>query len=111
MLTIPSKSTPSDATSLFIRNLCFAPLHRKEEITVIGIDAMLHFSPKKDRDGLVVDVDDFTFFCHLIPIIRREPIGSLLLAILLIYGVTFVMRPSIVGYTAGSIDVLPGGVP
>jgi hypothetical protein len=62
MLTIASKATPADATSFLIEDLRFAPLHSQEEVTVIGVDAMLNLRPEEDPDRVVVHVDGLAIF-------------------------------------------------
>ena len=48
VLTIRGKATPADAIPLFIHDLGLSPLHRQVEVAVIGVDAVLYFSPQKD---------------------------------------------------------------
>jgi hypothetical protein len=47
MPAITSKTTPTNAISFFILDLCFTPLHRQVEVALLSIDAMLYFSPQK----------------------------------------------------------------
>ena len=64
VLTIPSKTTPANAIPFFILDLCFAPLHRQVEVAVIGVNAVLHFRPQEDLDGLTIYIDSFAIFDH-----------------------------------------------
>jgi hypothetical protein len=62
MLTIASKTTPSDATSFLIEDLRFAPLHSQEEVTVISVDAMLNLRPEENPDGVIIYIDSLAVF-------------------------------------------------
>ena len=120
VLTIPSKTTPANATPCFIHDLCLAPLHRQEEVAVIGVDTVLHFRPQKDLDGLIVYIDGLTVFGHCYSRRREEAGGASSIYIdapdrlrychaesvttSVSYG-SFMMRPWIVGYTEGLIAV------
>jgi hypothetical protein len=42
MLTIAGKTTPTDGTALFVKDLCLAALNRQVEVAVISIDAVLN---------------------------------------------------------------------
>jgi len=64
MLTITSKTTPANAISFFILDLGFTPLYRQEEVAIISVDAVLHFRPKEDLDGMIVYKDGFPIFGH-----------------------------------------------
>lgn len=65
MLSIASKTTPTYPVSIFIHYFCFTPLHCQKEITVVGIDAMLHLRPEKNPDWLVVHIDGFAIRGHV----------------------------------------------
>jgi len=64
VLTIPGETTPADASPNIIDDLRLTPLHRQVEVAVIGIDTVLNLSPKENGDGLVIDIDSFTFIGH-----------------------------------------------
>ena len=64
MLAITSKTTPTNAVSPHVQNLDIPALHRQEELAVIGVDAVLHFRPQKDLDGLIIYKDSFPIFGH-----------------------------------------------
>ncbi len=64
MLTIPSKTTPANAISPHVQNLRIPALNGKEEIAVIGVDAVLHFRPQEDLDGLIIYIDSLAIFGH-----------------------------------------------
>ena len=64
MLTVPSKATPAEAIPSCILDLGFAPLHCQVEVAVIGVDAVLHFRPQEDLDGLIIYIDSFAIFNH-----------------------------------------------
>ena len=82
VLTIASKSTPTDPVSSLVNDLRLSFTHFQIKIAVVGIDAVLYFSPEKDRDGLIIDIDGFTIIGHLAAGNGREPPGSLPLQML-----------------------------
>src|SRR3990172_8946626 len=117
VLTISSKSTPADPVSYFVDDLRLAPLQSQVEVAVVGIDAVLYFSPKKDRDGLIIDIDGFTIISHVDIRNGREPRGSLPLQILLFddtpfdRGINRRIDGSIArGHTKAELDVFDQGV-
>jgi len=59
MLTIGSKTTPTDPIALFVKDLCLAPFHRQVEVTIISVNAMLHLCPQEDLDRLIIYIDSF----------------------------------------------------
>lgn len=64
MLSIACEATPADAIAPLVDDLRLSSPHCQIKVAVVGIDAVLYFSPKKDGDGLIVDVNGFTVFSH-----------------------------------------------
>jgi len=64
VLTVAGKTAPTDPSSYSIDNLRLSPAYFQVKLTIIGINAVLYFSPQKDRDGLIIDINSFTIISH-----------------------------------------------
>ncbi len=64
MPAVRGKAAPSNAISVLVYNLCFAPLDCQVQLAIVGVDTMLHFGPDENLDGLVVHEHGLAVFGH-----------------------------------------------